>query len=90
MANIISSLFKKRRAPVFHIDEIRITPLIGGGLNHQLYIRSGEFEFTGNFDNNMHHFFEVVSHAIKFFGVKYGVITIDDEGICRPTKKGFH
>ena len=84
MPNII---VRDRNLTPWYIKHITILPLDGtGGLTHQLSIRSGEFEFTGNFDNNMHSFFATVSAAIKFFGVKYGTITLDKDGTARPIK----
>lgn len=88
--NILSSGVRSRKMPPWLISEISITPLVGGGLNHQLRIRSGEFIFDGNFDNNMHNFFAVISAAMKFFGVQYGTITLDKDGTARPTNKGFN
>lgn len=90
MSNIIPGGFKSRKVPAHYINEIKITPLVGaGGLTHSLYIRSGEFEFTANFDNKLHHFYDAVSVAMKFFGVKYGIVTVDKEGITRPTNTGM-
>lgn len=87
--NILSSGVRSRALPPWLISDISITPLIGGGLHHRLLIRSGEYVFEGNFDNNMHNFFAVVSAAMKFFGVQYGTITLDKDGTARPTNKGF-
>lgn len=87
---ILSEGVRSRKMPPWLISEITITPLVGGGLNHQLHIRSGEFVFDGNFDNNMHNFFAVISAAMKFFGVQYGTITLDKDGMARPTNKGFN
>jgi hypothetical protein len=77
-----------RTPRIVHMDEVRITPLIGGGLNHQLYIRSGAWEFTGNFDNNFQHFVEVMQQAMKYFALCYGTITIDPDGTVHRVEKG--
>lgn len=86
MSNIISSTDRPMRGPI-PISSIIITPLLVGPYTFQLHIESGPYTFTGNFDNTMRSYMEVCSAAMKFFGVKYGLITLDKEGIVRATNK---
>lgn len=78
----------RRQPRIVHMNSINITPLIGGGLNHMLEIRSGEHTFTGNFDNNFQNFVECVQQAMKYFAVAYGTITIDKDGKITRVDKG--
>lgn len=65
------------------ISGIYIHRIAGSGLSYQLHIVSGDFEFKGNFDKNFANFTEVVAAAMKFFGAKYGLVTLHSEGIVR-------
>lgn len=85
MANI--NVLPSRPMPSWYLQEITITPLVGGGLSHQLRIVSGGFTFEGNFDNDFHNFAACVASAMKFFGVQYGMITVDEHGNVTPTPR---
>lgn len=67
------------------IHDIRIHRIYGSGLAYQLEIRSGDFVFKGNFDNTYRAFTDVVEASMKFFGIKYGLVTLDSTGIVRAT-----
>lgn len=69
------------------IHEITIHRIYGSGLAYQLEIRSGDFVFKGNFDNTYRAFTDVVEASMKFFGIKYGLVTLDSTGIVRATKE---
>lgn len=77
-----------RKPKIVYMNEIKILPLIGGGLNHMLEIRSGEWTFTGNFDNNFQNFVSCVEQAMKYFAVAYGTITIAPDGKITRVDKG--
>lgn len=76
---------RTKQGPIV-IDEITIHPIYGSGLVYQLEIRSGEFVFKGNFDRTFRAFTDVVEASMKFFGIKYGLVTLDRTGIVRATK----
>lgn len=67
------------------IDGIWIHRIHGSGLSYQLDIRSGPYEFKGNFDKSFRSFTDVVQAAMKFFGIKYGLVTLDPDGMVRAT-----
>ena len=89
MANII----KTRKMPPWHIKEIALRTLVGGGLNHQLHmvVSTGDdaIEFDMQFDNNFHHFLEAVSAATVKAGLLFGTIKQDAHGNIQATNKGF-
>lgn len=72
------------RGPI-PIHEITVHKIYGSGLAFQLEIRSGDFVFKGNFDKSFRSFTDVVEAAMKFFGIKYGLVTLDSTGIVRAT-----
>lgn len=84
--NIIHSTDRAHKGPI-PIDRIDIQPLLVGPYTWQLTIESGPYSFTGNFDSTLRSFMDVCSAAMKFFGVKYGLVTLDKEGIVRATNK---
>lgn len=67
------------------IHDITVHRIYGSGLAYQLEVRSGPYTFQGNFDNTFRAFTDVVEAAMKFFGVKYGLVTLDSTGIVRAT-----
>ena len=77
---------RTKQGPII-INSIEIHNIYGSGLVYQLEIRSGEFVFKGNFDRTFRAFTDVVEAAMKYFGIKYGLVTLDSTGIVRATKE---
>lgn len=87
MPNIRVPRGKKLITGPIPVDGAWIHRIAGSGLHYQLELRSGPYVFYGNFDKSFRSFTDVVQAAMKFFGVKYGLVTLDAEGIVRATKE---
>lgn len=68
------------------LNSVAIVRLLGSAFSYQLEIVSGDFTYRANFDNNFRSFTDAVSGAMKFFGIKYGLVTMSKDGLVRATQ----
>ncbi len=68
------------------LDNWTISTLTMYPLRWQMKMRAQHFHYTANMDHTLDSFIATMSGAMKFFGMKFGYITIDDDGTARPRR----
>ena len=74
---------------MMYIQDISIEKSITMPGTYILRIESANRKFTGHFGKDLHMFFEVVSHALKFYGQVHGLIVPGEtESTSKPGPRG--